>query len=88
MPSSELQLAVEALRALHKSSDAAAQFIEVISAHGEVVILGNQEGLSWLALQLAELALKNTEFAHLHLDAAGAADRADVPVVFRVSPAQ
>jgi hypothetical protein len=81
-----LQSAVDALRELSEANDAALQRIEVINSNGEVIIGGTQNGLVWLALKLAELALENTPFGHLHLDESGAADRADIPVVFRVSP--
>jgi hypothetical protein len=65
----------------------ARHYIEVLSANGEVTIGANREGLIWLALQFAELACRNEPGAHVHLDQASMADRADLAIVLRRSKA-
>ena len=64
-------------------SGQARQYIELLSANGEVTIGANREGLIWLALQFAELACGNEPGAHVHLDEASMADRADLAIVLR-----
>lgn len=85
-----LERIVEQLRAFDGTSvqgNSSKHFIEIISTNGEVVIGGNREGLMWLALQCADLALHDEPGAHYHLDQSSMADRADLPVVLRVSTA-
>ena len=58
-------------------------YIEILSGNGQVTIGANREGLIWLALQFAELTCRNEAGAHVHLDEASMADRADLALVLR-----
>jgi hypothetical protein len=82
---------IEQLRAIDRGSvrdGVSNHFLEVLSQNGEIVLGGNREGLVWLALQCVELAICNVPGTHYHLDERSMADRADLPLVIRVSPSE
>ena len=87
---SKLSEILEQLRALNDASARdghSEHFIEVLQGQSEIILGGNREGLLWLALQCAELASKGVAGSHYHLDESSMADRADIPLVLRVSEA-
>ena len=72
---------LESMDATNTLSAPSQIFVEVRRNSDETIILGNQEGLVHIALQLLRLAEKESLGGHYHIDESSVADTAETNVV-------
>ena len=79
----DLKELIEALSATAETDAAlTAQYVEVRRNEHEVILGGNRQGLTWLALQCLKLA-EGQRGSHIHVDEHSNAEVCDVPLVIR-----